>query len=567
MLQFEKKILSLLLFIGLFLLIVAYYTIHLLPVKGPFIFGDETAYFRHVFNFANGGKFDPSQYGPLYPWLASKFILLSDSVESYANLRQLNILLFASCLFPLYFFFKSFFSEKYLSLVMAFFFLLRPWGSISAVLWADILFYFLYTLLFALVYAYFQSSNKWILFLSGLLFGALTVTKQAGFVFAFSFFLVSFFFHLRQVSIWQKIKMILPGALPFICVFLGSTIYNRLNAGAALGYSGPVNAMTGHFFTLFSKPGFYENIFHQFSYIVSAQFFFVPVGIAVFLADWKKQDKNHKLILYVLILTTVALSVLISAFNNLMEISYESPSLPDLAIGRYLAPLIPIWFAFSFLGWNTFFQNPSRRLFKFLAVGTFAALLLTGLCSPLRSNWSHGIVNAPDVMYILSLIETFATNYIFPWGHEHAVQFDRMYTGAFLLISISMLGLFLLFGLTFRSRLINLILIAGLGIWSSQQSLKWTHFLSAHTDDQNLLAQDIVKLKLPIEKIKFEENTITDFIFRFWYPFTHSTVLEQSQIRDELYLISTKTVIDGYENLLTTKTVRLFKKISLASDK
>jgi hypothetical protein len=86
----------------LFLILASAIFLSSLLIPGPFIFGDEAAYFDLARGIALRGEFSGAQYNPLYPLLLSPFFYFSNPVITYLIAKAINALAFASICFPLY---------------------------------------------------------------------------------------------------------------------------------------------------------------------------------------------------------------------------------------------------------------------------------------------------------------------------------------------------------------------------------------------------------------------------------------------------------------------------------
>ncbi len=534
-------------------------------VYGPSIFGDETSYLKHILNFHHKKMFEPSQYGPLYPFLAAMFGNFSDRISLFQSLLTFNFAIFSTGLFSTYFLLRKFSVNSIYSLLLAIALLFTGWNSTIIGIWAEPLYYSLSSLTWLLLLNLMDFKTAKSAIFLGFSVGLLFLTKMVGASILIVAIVSSLAIYMytackEERTIFFKLSSWLLGA--FLLVVLPYIIYTKMQTQNALGYAPATNAAAKNIFVLLGVPEFYKNIFHQISYLIAGTFIFISLGIWRFTKNIKQNGTPLNFVFCVSVLMILGLSIVLSIFNNTLIQSYQVDNLPDFQIGRYMAVLLPSFFAVGINGLDLQSKNPLPLLKTLPVCGGF--ILLLGVCSPLNTLWSHGEFNAPDIQYLIRFIGQSMP----PWSHSDAIENAKLY--AWNIAAGSVLLSLLVFSLIRWSKLNKLghWLVIFFCIFSGDHSSRFVLIMVDMNKNENMLYRKIISLKIPAEDIRVENfQKLNPFMAEFWLEEGYIFKLKNSsKATTYKYLITEKEISTRAENLLEAGRLKLYRLSSEAQD-
>ncbi|MGE5473054.1 MAG: ArnT family glycosyltransferase [Ignavibacteriales bacterium] len=394
----KKGIIISILFLGAIL--ITY--IRGIGIEGPFIFLDETVYFKlgrliHE-KWSYGGQ---EQYNPLYPFLISFFFGLKNVGYTYLLTKLFNAVVFSSIIFPIYTISLRFFDKK-ISFIIAFMTLILPFSAITVLIWAEPLFYALYAwcILFYLNYLKEKSIKNGITL--GLGLGLLFLTKQSAIILIIAICMSLIYNHIISQKENQKLRSYL-----YIFVVLGILIVpwlirNLFTANVGLlGYKSEVSAFS---VTSIFSIGFIKAFLYQLSYLTFSTYFIFFLLFILSFIYIKKFDNISKTFIIMIGFDVIGL-LLLTAFHRLIG-GQESV---HLTFGRYLAPLIPLICIIGLYG----LKNLKMNSINTWIIAGISGILFVNLFifSPLKSIGAYSIVNNFDINFLNNIFYSGQINY------------------------------------------------------------------------------------------------------------------------------------------------------------
>jgi hypothetical protein len=373
--------------------------------------------------FLKNGYMTTLQYGPLYPFLISFLFDPTNVVSSYEYIRLFNSIIFCLSFFPLYYFSTDLNLKAKSAFPLTMLCVLMPWSSLTPLIWAEPLYYFLYSTLWFLAYRALSRHELRYFILLGINSALLILTKQHAIVFITAFiivFLISSYrnYSIRSLIIKNFIAYIIPLSLAGVFYIWNS----QMSPGAgALGYNSATTVIQKRIFELLVLPDLYKTFILQWTYTFVATYGF-PLSILFYFLINPKHIKNSEHNFLILIaLCTAGISALTALFFNTMFESFGATNEPLLTNGRYLAPVFPaiIIFCFSIIPKLSVYRN----WMKIVPI-SIAFLILLGLLSPLSAAWAISIANSPDISFLSRL---FQINYL-PWEQSTASAWAEQYS-------------------------------------------------------------------------------------------------------------------------------------------
>ncbi len=524
-------------------------------IIGPSIFADESAYLRLIISFANGIRFAPWQYMPFYPWLSSLITDPNNIILSYDKIRIFGAIIFAASIFPISRIFSMAGIQNFFASLAAFAVVLGPWSSMSYFIWAEPLFYFIFSLCWYLIYRFWKSPTLWRAAQLGIALGFLFITKQAGAMILGIAILITLVFRVikEKGNLSFYLKSIF--AIGFLFFAIAYLTFILTNSDDTIGYSQATGAIGQNILNLLTNINVYKSFFYQLSYIVTGTYFIFSFGIVSFFINRKKINPADFSFFTTLLLTTIGISITIAAFNNSMVTAYNSIDLPEFQTGRYLTPLLPSWIALGWLGLKVFDTKDRKRNLQFI-FGTFSLLMVFFLFSPLRSTWSLGYANSPDVMYLAKLVGQNIS-----WDQDYANKLADNFSLQLTLIGF-FIALFLMY--LFRKGFVKIFLFLFIcaSYYAGLMSTQCVFTLSGIAKNQNLIYRTILEKKIPIDSILLaEDNILSPHMSDFWFQqdLISRMLTNKKQKSDFDYIISTKEYPSEYQNIIEPGQLKLYK--------
>ena len=361
-------------------------------VLGPFIPLDEPTYFnlsRSIWE--NFSYQNHNQYNPLYPLLVSPVFALGDVVLAYDAIKLLNILIFSSMVFPLYFLCEKRLGEGFFSYAIAVVVVFLPWKTVVNLIWAEPLYYPLicWSILFFQLYIEKKSLER--AFCLGAFLGLLFLTKQAGLVLVIATFfalIIEFILAERRNIFFLKRHLVVFGSISvFVLPWIVRNFVISDGMRGMLGYSSSVPKL---WMGIVDVVTLIQAFCFQLSYLaLSLYFLFLVLFVVAFFSIKKYKVENRPLLSLVFFYTAGIL--LLCAFHRI--------KLASLPYGRYVSTSIPfiVILAVEFLLKNQEKGLAFRQRILFFSVCSI--LFLLGLVfSPLeKSLFAYGYLNNFDL--------------------------------------------------------------------------------------------------------------------------------------------------------------------------
>ena len=391
----KERLLAILLAIVILLFGYAIY-IHGSKITGPFIFGDELEYFSYARDIFTGSDLsNHTQYGILYPALASLFFHLGDVERVYYFLRLFNIALFLSSAIPAFLLVRAWFPNSVMLFLFPIFTVIVPFSGFVYLIWADPLYYtlFLWTA-FALL-SFYRNPRISGGIVAGILLSLLFHTKPgAGVVVQFAAFL-SLMTLLAVAPSGKRKDLIIPILVLLIsCTLLTVPwMMRNLNLGVGLfGYqtlSHELASTIAEFGYLHLVKNTVLSIFYQLAYVFIGTWGLLGVLFLIPMKCWRTLLKTD-FILIVFALLCITGLILLSAFvmstNHFLR--HWMPN------GRYLS----VMFSFLILllmGLIARMPNDSNKIR--LTLITITLIIVTVLATPLRMMMPLSFVNNTEL--------------------------------------------------------------------------------------------------------------------------------------------------------------------------
>jgi Dolichyl-phosphate-mannose-protein mannosyltransferase len=478
---------------------------------GPFIFGDESYYFELLRTFRETGLVKSIQYGVLYPMFAGLFYSDSNVIGSYESIRFINGIVFCSSILPWYLFNRIHFQKKWFAMVLAFIFVLMPWGALSGMIWAEPLFFCIYSWCWYLFYRNVHKSSPKSLFALGVLTGLLYLTKQSGAV-ALAGFVVGYIALciLQRREIFRIIRELIYLIAPFATIFACSAIYNRLVVNtSALAYGNVAQNMFSSVHKIFFQQDFWVSLGHQVSYSIFATLLVFMVVVFYLAIPQKKIPAEKTSLAIAAVGIFLGLCVLIARFNTTMGESYNAPNEVYLATGRYLCVVFPVFISLGISGLSHLKRWIPTRSFKFMFV---VAALIMALFPPFRSAYSHGVINSQDAAWLTNLFVPSKVPILSKEFAEFMTSEGRIY----LALAWLLLGWILFLLARSERRILVSLILFGYFHQATYGAMEYVNVLGGWTWGQNGIIKFAVKQKYEPENLRFAKPGFSPFILQFW---------------------------------------------------
>ncbi len=485
-------------------------------IKGPSVFGDEAAYFnlaRIIHNEWNyGGHI---QYNPLYSLLISFFFNISDVLKVYELAKIFNTIVFSSILIPIFYISKLFLSDTKKCIFLSAVTVLLPFGAMTAIIWADSLFYSLYIWC---IYSYFlfiktKKIHRGILL--GVLLGLLFLTKQSGFILSLATLPALAYEYYISKDRKSDLLKILSVFISLILVIGPWIVRNILTPGGGLmGYKSATETFSSYFFTLVFSLGFFKNFLYQISYLAISSFFLFFVMFIYFVIHIRQVELQYRSFIILILMHILGLSFLISLFQMSYKIAFNTPVMEYFTLGRYLAPIIPF---IIIIGLKQFL------LLNFTKKRQWTIILLISLCisfniaifSPLESVTAHGIINSADTSYMLDII---GLNRLFQIHYPATLLEASLFSLAALLMFL--IAIIVKTKLKFKQVFYLFLLF---GIFVGWRAADYVSLYSAHQKHLNNIYRYVLKNKIPSKKFIVDNALLEpqwntyNWMNIFWY--------------------------------------------------
>lgn len=502
--KFKTRVNGLL--IGLFFLNVLFvYCTYSRLVEGPFIFGDETEYFKLAKEIARQGKLmSISQYNPLYPILISFFVNKNISLTlSYELIKLFNIVAFSTMLFPIFYISLSLLKNKWMAYGLALFAVNMPFKALSVLVWAEPLYYSLFAWCMWGYLSFTDTPNMKRALRLGILLCLLLYTKQSGLILIISVALGLLYevFYLKRIN-W-KTAFFLGGFL-----FLGYMPWIVRNItmeqSSALGY-----VETASYLESLINVGVFTRAFmYQLSYVICSLFMIFFVLFIYDAVNIKRKSLHCQSFTLVVVFFVLGITML-SALHRMSGSTDEEAI--KMTFGRYLDSIFPfiIIMVISSLRKKTSIKGSLNRY----ALG--GIIILTGLVfltSPIRAAiYSYGYLNNVDLVYLNDIIN----------GYGKIVWTPNQYVGAQipLIYSIVLFSLTMIYCVLKEShKKIYLCLLMAFILFVGFRGETYIYKLSNARASENEVAKFLINNNIERELIRVNSNSsYGKTISEFWF--------------------------------------------------
>ena len=413
---------------SIFILLFLSETVLSFYFASPFRLPDEVEYFtKAAAVFHSHNFFASPPWGntfPGYPIVLSIFFGISQSpLLIYHLLLIFNAGLVSLTVFPIYYILSEYCSEK-ISLI----------GTIIVATLPNIIVYpfsvvsenfFIPLLIFSSWFfvEYYKTSSKFFSFLLGLTLIILTLSRPTGFVTALSFFIVLFFTKSADFSKPRKVTAIVSflAISAITCVLLtylvinGTLYLSGYNVSEFLKDTLHLIGAKEFFFLVFSR------FLFQVEYLVLSGYciFFLLAGllfISLFYSQWVTRavkfnltgnlDAPHarSLKAFALYILFVSVPLILITTCFLLDSSAAPASQQIDIYGRYLDPIVPLFFIFGIISLALLFEHikrPGSFFFSIIAGSALSMSILFILTFPFISNNNYILWSILPIGYIL----------------------------------------------------------------------------------------------------------------------------------------------------------------------
>jgi len=315
-------------------------------ITGPFIFGDELDYFSYAYDLFMGADISRrTQYGVLYPALASFFFNLGDLESVYRSLRLFNIAAFVSSAVPAFLLARLLLPNSAMLLLLPAFVVTVPFSGFVNIIWADPLYYtlFLWTV-FALLQFYRQPGVA-MGSACGILLALLFHTKPgAGLVVQLSAF-VSLAALIGTAPSQERKRLVVPIAVLVLCCLIPTFPWMARNLSLGVGIFG-YSIVTSSLASRIAEFGYSQflreatlSVFYQLAYVFIGTWGLLGVLIALPIMRWRTLPKElSTLIVFALACVAGLIALLTIGLTAMSDaiLGYWAPG------GRYLSIIFPL---------------------------------------------------------------------------------------------------------------------------------------------------------------------------------------------------------------------------------
>jgi hypothetical protein len=363
-----------------------------LQLNGPFVFGDEAAYFELGRGVGTRG-FSGAQYNPLYPLILAGLFQLDSIFYTVFAAKLFNAVAFSSGVFPYYLIARRLIPDRRIATIAAVLAITMPLGALSLVFWAEPVYYTLVAWCIALFLAFSDSASTRNSLLLGLALALAFFAKQAALLLipalalAFAWDASHTPRDRRPDLVWRQVVTLAVGAgLPLAWI-----ARNRLEAwgGGGVGYQDSWRRLTSRL----SEPGQFalDSIVTLFNSLGYSALTLYGVFMVVFLTAVSRPaplGRREKMLAIVLAIVLTELLLLTSVFHAV----YESAA----PLGRYLDAVLPtvLIFAIAIIHGGAQLRRSSIAWFA-LAVGVLVLAF-----SPLDYLFAYSFMNNAGISYL-----------------------------------------------------------------------------------------------------------------------------------------------------------------------
>ena len=365
----------------LFTLFVLRWGVHLHAlghsIKGPFIFGDESTYFAFARSFFRGDTIKHfTQYGPLYPYLISKFFYFSDVITTYKAIRVFNVLLYVSTTIPAYLLGSLLFQGSAYRWLLPFCVLLSPFSGLIYLVWAEPLYIVcLYWAIYVFALFIKHPCNVKSILLA-LCLAALYYTKPAsGLATQIAAILILSCNAISTRSLrWNVLTAVL-------CVLIDlpwMLHYHHLGL-SIIGYKGATdefNKLLAATSWLYIGKQFFFSLFYQYTYCWISTWGLCSLSVVLIYTRRNKLEKYQIMTLAFILLSLSGLIALCAlGVSTHPQLDYRLPN------GRYYSAILPLLSVYTlFILFKT--QNDNRLETRILIAAIAVSFILCLLASP-----------------------------------------------------------------------------------------------------------------------------------------------------------------------------------------
>ena len=300
----------------------------------PNAFSDDYAYLQMAKNFHDFGILEvnnASPFPPLYSILISPLYLLNDTELIYLLIKILNALISSAIIFPIFLIAKDFLNDKEAIKTSILISLIPTVFVFTFYVMSENIFFLLFTLSILFLYKLLITDKKIFILLAGFTIGLAYLSKiLAASLFILELILCLYF--LFKKSYTKSLNLFLTG----ITTILSITPYLVSNL---LKYGFTISGLLGKYGIYGTIVGQQKNYFLLIYWMVlNLSFIFLATGLVYPISIFKFKDKNYKILLSFLIITSIVLLFMAS------ELAIERPleGRESRPIGRYLAAVYPL---------------------------------------------------------------------------------------------------------------------------------------------------------------------------------------------------------------------------------
>jgi hypothetical protein len=393
---------------GLIVLLVGYALLRYgRPIKGPFVLLDELEYFSYARDLhLRADLATHTQYGVLYPALASLIFPFGDAVSVYRVLRVLNVALLVSSAIPALLLARALLPATPLVWLFPIYVVTAPFSGFVYPIWAEPLYYALFLWTAFALFQFYRDITIHRGLLCGVLLGLLFHTKSgAGLIVMIAAFLTLAVVFGRTPSRSRR-RLVAPIAVLILsCLALCVPwMVRNISLGSGLiGYSTGESELA----VRLAEVGYLRFIqevvsaaFYQVSYVFVGSWGLAGVVLVWPLMRWRSLSSE----MLALMSFTIACVMGLIALSAIGMTAHRSLGywIPN---GRYYCILFPLILLVAI--WILNSRTPAAtRLEKSAMCGITVALAIVALvASPLRAAAPFSFVNNPELALPIWLLD------------------------------------------------------------------------------------------------------------------------------------------------------------------
>ena len=499
-------------------------------ITGPFIFGDECEYFSYARDLFRGADLSRhTQYGVLYPALASLFFNLGDPKKIYDAIRWFNIALLISSAIPAFLLARMLLPKSPALFLFPVFVMTAPFGGLGYLIWAEPLYYLLFLWTACTLLRFYRQPGIAVGGVCGVLLALLFHVKPgAGIVVQIAASL--------SCAAWIAVtpsgsrKPVVPYvvAVGLSCAMLTIPwIVRNLSLGAGpIGYKyafvelASVSAEFGYMH--FLKEALLS-VFYQSAYVFIGTFGLLGVLFVLLATRWRTY--SPELIAFIVfVIGCIAGLVALAAIGTTAERTdgYWVP------LGRYYDAIspIPVLLSVYLLIQDS---TPTRHERIWLVLTTIALMAVVVFATPLKMTRPISFIDRPELALPIWIVD--AGNVVWRDRYDPSILERICFAGTFGLI-----GLLLILTAKWRRAFLAAVTLVFIGSFATALAEhRYVRIIGSCQAEMNDVVNFLYHQKVANNRVVFDselKNTNTANLMNFWTANDQVKYLSQAEFVD-----------------------------------